>query len=678
MSSYDGKKPASDAPGMRGRPEPELAAGKQSLTAPPLHGHARVAPGKQTLVESIQAPGQRRHGGAPAEAAIRPSAMATDWAGWIQRVAGREPPGTDRDAARTGQVADRGGAEATPLGTDTYALPSIAQGTVTNPQGVAIGPPGDDVQEATAKRMKVRIVASSATKLRVEPGAVPSPEHLFIRTDDGAAAAVEQTQGTIEAPNTVSRIVEDCLFIDGAPQSSDIRQGSIADCYFMAVLLGIVNGDPSKLTSMMVSNRGQVTSKFFRYSKAQDIWIPQLITNSNTLQTQADGHLQGASFRIAPAPRESFWYAKVEDKTLKVFCEDNFEAAMWAPLLEKAYATFAQQFGQYGTEPPAPGTSGYNVINAGESQNCYKMFYGSAVADTGTTNVLFDPSASLGIVTQNEAAVTQLVKFCEAMRERGTAGGSQRFLQARVSPFGAAQRCKGLIQRVLDRVDANSMHWYSAITDPLGATEDAAHDALSRKSGARALADALRPLITAVVSFLGDQSTANSDAVASAARLIQNPLAHPVMWAPTAEPIYVELRENLGILVNLGSGGWPGRRTLVASHAYNVHDVTFVDRAGVAMAISSGNIGTLAAHIDAKRSTVTMENPYARSEWDERGTGAPDGANQGRFDVTLDQFLRNTDMLRRATVTHKRDGDDFKRDGGDLPEAAAGRSQVAR
>jgi hypothetical protein len=635
-----------------------------------LHGHARTgAPGKQTRVELIQAPDQQRHGGAPAEAAFRPSAVATGWAGWIQRVAGREPPGAGRDAASTGQVADRGGGEATPLGTDTYALPSIAQGTVTNPQGVAIGPPGDDLQEATAKRMKVRIVASSAARLRVEPGAVPRPEHLFIRTDDGAA--VEQTQGTIEAPNTISRIVEDCLFIGGAPQSSDIRQGSIADCYFMAVLLGIVNGDPGKLTSMMVSNRGEVTSKFFRYSKAQDIWIPQLITNSNMLQTQADGHLQGASFRIAPAPRESFWYAKVEDKTLKVFCEDNFEAAMWAPLLEKAYATFAQQFGQYGTEPPAPGTSGYNVINAGESQNCYKVFYGSAVADTGTTNVLFDPSASLGIVTQNEAAVTQLVKFCEAMRERGTAGGSQRFLQARVSPFGAVQRCKGLIQRVLDRVGANSMHWYSAITDPLGATEDAAHDAVSRKSGERALADALRPLITTVGNFLSDQSTANSDAVANAARLIQNPLAHPVMWAPTAEPIYVELRENLGILVNLGSGGWPGRRTLVASHAYNVHDVTFVDRAGVAMAITSEKVAAVAPHIDAKRSTVTMENPYARSEWDERGTGAPDGANQGRFDVTLDQFLRNTDMLRRATVTHKADS-------GDFPKAAASGSQGAR
>ena len=607
--------------------------------------HEGVAPGKSSRSALLR----------------RPEHPVTSGLG-LRKPVGGPNPGADHDAPSSRQSADQG-MGATPLGTDTYAPPNIAQGTVTNPRGVAIGPPGDELQDVTVGRMKVRIVASDAAKLRVEPGVVPPADHIFTRAEGGTD--VERAQGTVEAPNTISRIVEDCLFIGGAPQSTDIRQGSIGDCYFMAVLLGIVNGDPGKLTSMMSSRLGEVTSSFFRYNKAQDTWIPQLITNPNSLQTQANGHLHGASFRIAPAPRESFWYAKIEDKTLKVYCEDRFECALWAPLLEKAYADFAQQFGQYGTEPPVAGTNGYAVIGGGESQHCYKMFYGSTVTDAGTTTVLFDPSVALGVVMQNKDALTQLVKFCEAMRERGPMGGPQRFLQARVSPFGAAQRCKSLIQRVLDHVEANSMHWYSAITDPLGATEDAAHDAVSRKSGERVLADALRPLLTAVRSFLGDHSTANSDAVASAARLVVNPPAHPVMWAPTAEPIYVELRENLGILANIGSGGWPGRRTLIASHAYNVHDVAFVDLIGQPMVITSGNVGTIGAHIDAKRSTVTMENPYARGEWDERGTGAPDGANQGRFDVTLDQFLRNTDMLRRATVAHKPEG-------GDFPEAAAG------
>ena len=105
--SYDGKKPASDAPGMRGRPEPELAPGKQSLTAPALHGHVHaVAPGKQTLVELIQAPVQRRQSSEPdGGAALQQSAMETEWAGWIQLVAGRELPdgaGTVHAAAAQG------------------------------------------------------------------------------------------------------------------------------------------------------------------------------------------------------------------------------------------------------------------------------------------------------------------------------------------------------------------------------------------------------------------------------------------------------------------------------------------------------------------------------------------------------------------------------------------------
>ena len=53
MSNYDDRKPASDAPGMRGRPpKPELGPGKQSFTAPPLHGRAgspAPGPGNQTL-----------------------------------------------------------------------------------------------------------------------------------------------------------------------------------------------------------------------------------------------------------------------------------------------------------------------------------------------------------------------------------------------------------------------------------------------------------------------------------------------------------------------------------------------------------------------------------------------------------------------------------------------------
>lgn len=551
--------------------------------------------------------------------------------------------------------------EATPLGTNTHQAANVGQGTQTDADGVATTAPTGSNQASTAANKKVKIVASEASKIKMPVGAKPDADKLF--TESKAGIQVDHTQGTVDAPNTDPKMVEDCLFIAGAPQSSDVRQGGIGDCYFMAVLLGIINGDPGKLTSMMSSSAGSVTTDFFRFNQAQNKWVSNPITNTNTLQTRANGTLKGASFRIATDPKESFWYAKLDAGTLKVIREDKFECAMWGPMMEKNYADFAQQFGQYGKgltpAETAAGASGYSMIDGGSSQECYNMFYGNSVTATGTTGVNFDPSSSTGIVMQNLPALTQLVQFQERMKEPGPAGGAQRFLQARMSPVGSVQRCQGLIQRVLDRAAANTTSWYSGVTDWMGMTNDAGNEASFRASGERALSDALATLKTAVDTYLASQTAANQQAVANAARPIQNPTAHPVMWGPTADRIYVELRENLGILINLGSDNGPGRRTLYAAHAYNIHGMSFQDRAGQPVAVTSANIATKATEIDGTRSTVTMENPHATNEWDEKGTGAPDGKDQGRFNLTLDQLLRNTDLLRTATVNHDPQIGDF-------------------
>lgn len=551
--------------------------------------------------------------------------------------------------------------EATPLGTNTHAAANIGQGTQTDPQGVATGAPAGSTQAATAQKMKVSVVATEAAKLRATVGTTPAADQIFRKSDHGTQ--VDHTQGTVEAPNTDPHMVEDCLFIGGLPHSGDVRQGGIGDCYFMAVLLGIINGDSNKLVSMMSSSGGQVKTDFHRFNQAQNKWVPHTITNANTLQTKSNGRLKGASFRVAPQPKESLWYAKVDGGTLKVVREDRFECAMWGPMMEKNYADFAQQFGQYGKGLTAAektaGASGYTMIDGGSSQECYNMFYGNAVTASGTTDVNFDPNSSTGIVMQNIPALTQLIQFEEKKKAPGPAGGKQQYLQARMSPLGAVQRAKGMIQRVLDRASANSTSWYSGMTDWLGTTHDAANETAFKASGERALSDALAPLMTAVNTYIGSQTAANEQAVATAARPIQNPTAYPVMWGATADRIYVELRENLGILINLGSDNGPGRRTLYAAHAYNLYGMAFKDRTGQPLAVTSGEVASKARDIDATRSSVTMENPHAGNEWDEKGTGAPDGANQGRFNLTLDQFLRSTDLLRTATVKHDPQIGDF-------------------
>ena len=166
-----------------------------------------------------------------------------------------------------------------------HAAPSIVQGTMLDAKGEAIGAPRDDMGPTVDHAMNISLIASETAKLRVPVGHQPSRDQLY--TCIPAGTRVEQTQGTIDQPNELARIVEDCLFIGGKPDAADIRQGGISDCYFLAALLGIIHQDPDKLTSMMSTRDGQVTTQFFR--REREAWIPQMITNPTTLLTTSSG-----------------------------------------------------------------------------------------------------------------------------------------------------------------------------------------------------------------------------------------------------------------------------------------------------------------------------------------------------------------------------------------------------
>jgi hypothetical protein len=56
--------------------------------------------------------------------------------------------------------------------------------------------------------------------------------------------------------------------------------------------------------------------------------------------------------------------------------------------------------------------------------------------------------------------------------------------------------------------------------------------------------------------------------------------------------------------------------------------------------------------IDPLASIVVMENPHAGNEPDLRGEGAADKRPDGRFELTLDQFLRCFGELGIGAVTH--------------------------
>jgi len=108
-----------------------------------------------------------------------------------------------------------------------------------------------------------------------------------------------------------------------------------------------------------------------------------------------------AEFRVGDEPKSSDWYAEVEDDVLSITKEAAYEAAMWLPLLEKAYAKFQDQWGAYGegkgenlddgkrASMESRGFSedqldiGYELLHWGATAKIYPMFFGDAAGDWG-------------------------------------------------------------------------------------------------------------------------------------------------------------------------------------------------------------------------------------------------------------------------------------------------------
>jgi len=521
------------------------------------------------------------------------------------------------------------------------------------------------VQDIT---MRVSVKATQAKPVKATPGEQPDRKALFnVHKSKKHGTKVKHVQGDVAGPNINRDMVPDSLFINGAPLAADIRQGGIGDCYYQAVLLGIVNGDPGKIGSMMSFSGGSVTTTFYRLNTATGQWVPARITNDAKLQhvTNATGgvtySLQGAQFRVADAPQESMWWSQIAGDTLKVYRKDLFQVALWSALMEKSYADFAQQFGKYGKGLGTDaGTGGYDIIDSGGgSQEVYPMFYGGAVSSQTTQDINATPGGNIAV--ENVAAIQQLLALEAHKSNPGVAGGQQNFVQARISPEGAINRCKAMSQAIID-------HHYNEVNGGTGGAIRRFFGGKDKRAADQKKLDkALTSLIKAIDKWKGQKNAVNLTAVARAADAIQKPGAFPLLSAEGgATPLYNQLNENLGIVINLGTDNSPGRRMVYASHAYNVNSVTLKNAEGQALALAATDLPARATEIDATKSNIVVENPHAGNEPDLDGNGPKDGKNDGRFDMSLDSFLRNFDMLRLATVDHKPQLGDFPTPSGDV------------
>jgi hypothetical protein len=127
------------------------------------------------------------------------------------------------------------------------------------------------------------------------------------------------------------------LFVDG-PQFSDIRQGAVGDCYFMASLASLADQDPGVIRQM-IAPMGDGTYAVRFYRGGQPVYV------------RVDAQLP--AYYGTPA------YAKLSPT-----------GELWAALAEKAYAQFRY------------GANSYDSLNGGWMSTVYQEVTGAATTDS--------------------------------------------------------------------------------------------------------------------------------------------------------------------------------------------------------------------------------------------------------------------------------------------------------
>ena len=165
---------------------------------------------------------------------------------------------------------------------------------------------------------------------------------------------------------TTYRLVSGSLFVNGASYT-DVEQGQVGDCYFVAALAGVAKFSPQVIQQMVTDNGdGTFTIRFYNAG------VADYVTVDRQLATTASGAME---------------YAGVGGNY------SNSGNELWVALIEKAYAQINEE-GWLGHTA----TNSYAAIDGGYSDLAIEQITGAAAGWTWTT------SASANNLIANVAA----------------------------------------------------------------------------------------------------------------------------------------------------------------------------------------------------------------------------------------------------------------------------------
>jgi hypothetical protein len=487
--------------------------------------------------------------------------------------------------------------------------------------------------------MNVNILATDNNPVVTQPYQFPPAAQLYTvgaRDDNGTYMLGQPSPAQAQ---TTEQVNPNALFIgDGLPHADEIKQGGIGDCYWLAALVDIVRKDPQRLVDMMHVKNGEVSVDFYyRPDFLDPSWKLQRVTVPLTLAKTANG-LKGARYKLASDPTQHDWWMTDNvmafmgqvSHTLEIKRRDTFNAALWMPYLEKAYARFAQAHGNYGNNIMAGNKTGYERIEGGRSKIVYHMFYGNRATGGRTEDMSYQqnetPDQNL---LRNRGAIITLLQALDANLRTGdntqdqmmnlTAGADLnhhvlRALDA-LRVYEASNAATGYLQGKLGQD-------YGDFVTALGTLKDRLEE---QENDTSEDANVLLPLKLAAHAIINAQA----------------------VWSGTlqgADPQKPRIIDNLFMLtinlLNLGADSGVGQRVVYSKHAYTVMNAVFKNTGGGVLNLQHGNLDdpTLQS-IDPKLSTITLRNPHRGNAPDLTGQG--EIGQLGTFDMTLDHFFQN-------------------------------------
>lgn len=505
--------------------------------------------------------------------------------------------------------------------------------------------------------MKVTIVAGFNNPVTMQGEARPAEEDLFV--EDEAGSEVTEQIGSVASPQSADDVNLGSLYIAGAPSASDIQQGSIGDCYFLAATAAIASGDPGQISGMISPGAGSATITFHYYDESDGSYKPEPVTVDHELlhdapdENGASGRLYGAGVLVAEQPDHTEWNAELDGGALGVVRWGFYDVALWPALLEKAYERFAQDHGQYGGAPD-PQSLGANsqtdengdpeagaaIIEGGWECLCYPMFYGERAQPGREEDTAW--TAGENPVVANAQAIRTLLM----LQGRGLEEGQQAFLTCSTSEGTAVTRLREQIGLVMaEGAEAAAQSFAGGILswgpDLVEAWMDGTIDLFGDLRGIQTYIDG---------PWTEEESEEHKEALAALCEAATLPDHHPLLHEEDAPKKYVDLLDLLLQVRNIGTDTSNGQRSVYASHAYAVLGVTFRSGDGAVLELDPAQIPGNLEEVSAERSSLTLRNPHHTNEPDTHGEGPVDGTDDGEFTYSLDQFFRLFSAIDSAVV----------------------------